>query len=66
MAGEEKGTMNTHPTIPVDRERFRAWADRVCGAWPSELQIMASRAADGEISIAEFIAAYEKEVVTCR
>ena len=47
--------------VPTDLNRFRTWADRICGAWSSELQIMAANAADGKISIAEFVAAYEKE-----
>lgn len=50
---------NCAETVPSERNKFGAWANRVCGAWPSDLQIKAYEAATGHVSIAEFKAAYD-------
>jgi hypothetical protein len=33
--------------VPTDPTKFKEWADRVCGAWPADLQAKAYRAWHG-------------------
>lgn len=39
---------------PTDLGKFREWADRECGAWPSDLQIKAYEVCLGKRSLEDF------------